>query len=120
MTEVIRGNRKVEWVDIGEGWNGNYDPDDPDDTALLRFDVLELTKIKGLFSDSSKLELEWDVLDDASYCTQMPADTSEADQYQAAWIIMDATYGKTNIKKICEELSWISPGWLKQPEQEGI
>ena len=52
MTEVIRGDRKVEWVDIGEGWNGDYDPDDPDDTALLRFDVLELTNIHGLFSDS--------------------------------------------------------------------
>ena len=85
MTEVIRGDRKVEWVDIGEGWNGDYDPDDPDDTALLRFDVLELTNIHGLFSDSPVME--WEVLDDASYCTQMPADSSEADQYQAAWML---------------------------------
>tara|TARA_R110002051_G_scaffold251722_1_gene311084 strand:- start:53 stop:409 length:357 start_codon:yes stop_codon:yes gene_type:complete len=114
MTEVIRGGRKVEWVDIGEGWSGDYNPDDPEDVALLRFDVLELTKVDGLFSDSP--ELEWEVLDDASYCTQMPADTSEADLRRAAEIIMDATYGQTNIKKICEELSWISPGWLEQPE----
>jgi len=114
MIELIRGGRKVEWIDIGEGWSGDYNPDDPTDTPLLRFDVLELTKVEGLFSDSP--ELEWEVLDDASYCTQMPADTSEADLRRAAEIIMDATYGKTNIKKICEELSWISPGWLEQPE----
>ena len=114
MIELIRGGRKVEWIDIGEGWSGDYNPDDPTDTPLLRFDVLELTKVEGLFSDSP--ELEWEVLDDASYCTQMPADTSEADLRRAAEIIMDATYGKTNIKKICAELSWISPGWLEQPE----
>ena len=114
MIELIRGGRKVEWIDIGEGWSGDYNPDDPTDTPLLRFDVLELTKVEGLFSDSP--ELEWEVLDDASYCTQMPADTSEADLRRAAEIIMDATYGKTNIKKICEELSWISPGWLEQSE----
>ena len=114
MIELIRGCRKVEWIDIGEGWSGDYNPDDPTDTPLLRFDVLELTKVEGLFSDSP--ELEWEVLDDASYCTQMPADTSEADLRRAAEIIMDATYGKTNIKKICEELSWISPGWLEQSE----
>ena len=114
MIELIRGGRKVEWVDIGEGWSGDYNPDDPEDVALLRFDVLELTKVEGLFSDSP--ELEWEQMDDASYCTQMPADTSEADLRRGAEIIMDATYGKTNIKKICEELSWISPGWLEQPE----
>ena len=77
MIELIRGGRKGEWIDIGEGWSGDYNPDDPTDTPLLRFDVLELTKVEGLFSDSP--ELEWEVLDDASYCTQMPADTSEAD-----------------------------------------
>ena len=114
MIELIRGGRKVEWIDIGEGWSGDYNPDDPTDTPLLRFDVLELTKVEGLFSDSP--ELEWEVLDDASYCTQMPADSSEADLRRGAEIIMAATYGKTNIKKICEELSWISPGWLEQPK----
>ena len=49
MVEVIRGDRKVEWVDLGEGLDGEYDPDNEDDVALLRFDVMELTKIDGLF-----------------------------------------------------------------------
>ena len=119
MTEVdvIRGNRKVEWVDLGEGWNGDYDPSDPDDQALLRFDVLELTKVEGLFSESP--ELEWEPIDDASYCTQMPADSSKEVLRRGATMIMNATYGKTNIKKICEELSWISPGWCVEPQLNG-
>ena len=115
MTEVnvIRGNRKVEWVDLGEGWNGDYNPSDPEDTPLLRFDILQTP-------EEAEPDWEnfgnWEQIDDASYCTQMPADSSEADLRHGAWIIMDATYGKTNIKKICEELSWISPGWLEQPK----
>ena len=109
MTEVnvIRGDRKVEWVDLGEGWNGDYDPSDPDDQALIRFDVLELTKVEGLFSE--RPELEWKPIDDASYCTQMPADSSDDILRRGAEIIMNETYGKSNIKKICEELSWMNP-----------
>jgi hypothetical protein len=116
MIELIRGGRKVEWIDIGEGWSGDYDPDDPDDIALLRFDVLELQQVHEPTHADDDEAHEWVAMDDASYCTMMPADSSEADLRRAAEIIMDATYGNTNIKKICEELSWISPGWLEQPE----
>ncbi len=112
MVELIRGDRKVEWVDLGEGLDGEYNPNNEDDVALLRFDVLELTKIDGLFSDSPVME--WEQMDDASYCTQMPADSSDDILHQSAELIMNATYGKSNIKKICEELSWIHPGWLKR------
>jgi hypothetical protein len=101
---TIRGDRKVEWVDLGEGWSGDYDPSDPEDEALLRFDVME------------RDDDEWVAIDDASYCTQMPADSSEDILRRGAAIIMDATYGKSNIKKICEELSWISPGWCVEPQ----
>lgn len=114
---VIRGNRKVEWVDLGEGFSGDYDPSNPDDQALLRFDVLELTNIHGLFSDSPVME--WEVLDDASYCTQMPADSSDVVLRRGATMIMNATYGKTNIKRICEGLSWIEPGWCVEPQLNG-
>ena len=112
MTSVIRGDRKVEWVDIGEGFFGDYDPSDPDDQALLRFDVLELF-------ECGDCGLDWEPIDDASYCTQMPADSSEEVLRRGATMIMNATYGKTNIKKICEELSWISPGWCVEPQLNG-
>ncbi len=106
---IVRGDRKVEWTDLGEGLCGDYDPGDPEDVALLRFDVLCL-------DDDT---CTWEYMDDASYCTQMPADSSPDILHRGATIIMDATYGKTNIKKICEELSWISPGWCVQPQLNG-
>jgi len=115
MTEVnvIRGNRKVEWVDLGEGWNGDYDPSDPEDTPLLRFDVLQLADVFDN-PNADPVDETWEQMDDASYCTQMPADSSDDILRRAAELIMNATYGKSNIKKICEELSWIHPGWLKR------
>lgn len=99
MVNVIKDGRKVEWVDLGEGLFGDYDSRDPDDQALLRFDILEM------------VEEQWEQIDDASYCTQMPADSSEDILRRGAAIIMDATHGKDNMKKICEKLSWISPEW---------
>ena len=41
-TYLIKGNRKVDLWQAGEGWNGDYDPDDPNDVELWRFDVQEL------------------------------------------------------------------------------
>lgn len=113
LTSCLRGNRKVEWVDLGEGWSGDYDPSDPEDEALLRFDVLQAPE--GEEPDWENFG-NWELMDDASYCTQMPADSSEDILRRGAAIIMDATYGKSNIKKICEELSWISPGWCVEPQ----
>tara|TARA_Y100000034_G_C6904281_1_gene419116 strand:+ start:2184 stop:2564 length:381 start_codon:yes stop_codon:yes gene_type:complete len=97
-TTLTRGNRQVEWENIGEGWSGDYNSDDPDDVNLLRFHVLELNG-----------EGEWEDMEDASYCTRMPADTPDNGLRRAAKIIMGQTWGESNIKKICEHLSWISP-----------
>jgi len=115
---IIRGDRKVEWVDLGEGWDGDYDPSNPEDVALLRFDVLQLVDVFDN-PNADPVEERWEPIDDASYCTQMPADSSDDILRRAAAIIMDATYGKSNIKKICEELSWISPGWCVEPQLNG-
>ena len=54
---------RVEWEDIGEGICGDYNPEDPDDHPLLRFSV------------SILLDGQWEAVEDASYCTQMPVDT---------------------------------------------
>jgi len=100
---LTRGNRVVEWWNCNEGWSGDYNPEDPDDTNLLRFDVMELD------GNGNR-----EHLDDASYCTRMPADTPEKNLRRAAETIMNETYGRSNIKKICERLSWISPDDLKE------
>ena len=34
-----RGPVRVAWVCLGEGYNGDYDPKNPEDELLLRFDV---------------------------------------------------------------------------------
>jgi hypothetical protein len=116
---VIRGNRKVEWVDLGEGFSGDYDPSNPDDQELLRFDVLELRQVHEPTHADDDEAHEWVAMDDASYCTQMPADTSDKILRRGATMIMNVTYGKTNIKRICEGLSWIEPGWCVEPQLNG-
>lgn len=34
-----RGSVRVAWICLGEGYNGDYDPKNPEDELLLRFDV---------------------------------------------------------------------------------
>lgn len=102
---------RVQWVALGEGLNGGeYNEDDPTDIEVLRFDVLRLVPV---FSDD---EPEWEFVDDASYCTQVPETTSMPDLTALAAIIMRNVYDDViagiSIKKRCEELSWISPEWL--------
>lgn len=94
--ELIRGNRKVGLYDIGEGWNGDYDPNDPNDEALLRFDIYEL--VNG----------EWEPLPDASYCTAIPVSTHPATIRLALEIIMKETAERDNVKKVAERLSWLT------------
>ena len=55
------GNLRVviEW--IGEGWEGDYNPEDPVDEPLVRF-----------YCDHKKGK-RWEEIDSASYCTCMRA-----------------------------------------------
>ena len=64
-TGIEYGNYKVEFVDIGEGLNGHYNPADPDDIPLLRFDSYTLV------NDN------WEPIDNGSYCTQVRADADD-------------------------------------------
>lgn len=55
------GRYTLEWVDLGEGFDGDYDPENPDDRPLLRAD---------LYGDG-------EALDGGSYCTQAPVTTPD-------------------------------------------
>lgn len=57
---LTKGRVRVEWTELGEGIDGDYNPEDPDDIELLRFDV------------SLKVGGRWTFPDNASYCTQVP------------------------------------------------
>lgn len=95
-------HRMVEFSDIGEGLSGMYDPDDPEDVALLRFDIYE------------KVDGEWETMDDGSYCTRMPVDTPPGIIMKALQFIMDETFDLDRVKKAGEALSWMEPSWFSE------
>jgi hypothetical protein len=93
---------RVLFADEGEGKYGYYDEDDPDDTPLLRFCV-----------DFRNEDGEWEAANDASYCTNVHADTEPTRVRELLHTIMANVDGKigpdgSGIKKICEQLSWLS------------
>jgi hypothetical protein len=73
--ELQRGSVKVEWVELGEGVSGDYDPTDPDDVELLRFDFYGLG--------------EWRPVLDTSYCTRVSIDTPEKRQKELLELLME-------------------------------
>lgn len=94
-----RNGVRVELSWIGEGCEGDFDPGDPEDQPLLRFDVSK-------FEDGS-----WEAVDDSSYCTQIPATTEPGQVMKIAERILDevedAVRSGNSIKRQCERLSWI-------------
>lgn len=101
--ELIHGNYKVEWVDLDEGLNGMYDPNDPDDIALLRFDTSEL------------IDGEWEEIPDGSYCTAMPVHTDKDTLRQGlAMIVNELQDCAGSPKKLLEGLSWMNPEWFTE------
>ncbi len=104
---AVNGNVMVEWENLDEGICGDYDPDDPNDVNLLRFSVY--------FGNGSC----WEPVDDASYCTEMPADT-DIEILNKAVHFLAKEYGEVlnddplaSVKKLGEALSWIAPDWFK-------
>jgi len=100
--ELIEGTVKVTLEDIGEGLCGEYNPDDPYDISLLRMDIETLDE-----------EGYWTIVDDGSYCTLIPTETSAPVLEKLCRVIMDRVKDRVeeglSIKKIGEELSWLCP-----------
>ena len=106
MMELVEDGVKVEFENIGAGCCGDYNPDDPDDVNLLRFYVSKLENGK------------WEGVEDASYCTLLPAQTRKVVLQKALRRIMedvgDAVRSDSLAKRVCEELSWMTPDWFKE------
>lgn len=100
---------RVEWEDIGEGICGDYNPEDPDDIPLLRFSV------------SILLDGQWETVEDASYCTQMPVDTPVPILERALQFLFQeyksalSDYPYHSVKRLGERLSWIGPDDFQTP-----
>jgi hypothetical protein len=103
--ELIINNVKVTLADIGEGIYGEYAENDPDDRPLLRFDVYKRCESPEDIYD------EWEPLDDASYCTNIHADTPWHEIMHCLANIMNEVYfyveNDYSVKKVCEKLSWM-------------
>ena len=102
--QLAEGNYKAEWVNIGEGWDGDYNPNDPDDTPLLRFDTYR------------KNGDEWEPIDDGSYCTAMPVGTPDNILLRALELIVADLNAVVDLspKRALEALSWMNPTWFEE------
>ena len=109
----------VEWVDLGEGTCGEYNPDDPNDIALLRWDAYvkwtgtPMDEIRGL--EPAYERDGWACRDDSSFCTQTPVETDEVVLLDLAQLIADELADNLDNggwKNRAEEMSYAHPEWL--------
>lgn len=106
MDILQKGEVVIEWVELGEGWYGDYNPDDPEDEELLRFDAY----IK---------DHEWeDDYPTYSYCTRFPASATPEQRQAGLEYLMEHLYPLMSEGKWCrdvaEDLSWINnKDWLE-------
>lgn len=97
-----RGPIRVAWVCHGEGYNGEYDPRDPEDELLLRFDVA--VKAEGI-GDFVTVE---------SRCTCFPASTPIKDKEAALDMLLDhfhhayTSHPGHSLRSLADRLSYIS------------
>lgn len=102
LPTVIEGRFMANWVYLGEGWDGEYDPNDPDDMALLRFDTYE-------WGDG-----DWEPIDGGTYCTGMPVGT---DRDTLVWvlerIVADLHACLDSPRRMLEGWSWVNPSWAE-------
>ena len=91
---------RVDWYNCGEGFNGDYNPEDPNDINFLRFDVYYMN------------DGQWEEVEDASYCTTVPATESPIRLKNLLEGILHeyslTDYPNCSVKKLGESLSWIS------------
>lgn len=107
MTVLIKRNIKIELEDIGEGWHGDYDPNDMKDEHLLRFTFYRYTK-----------EQTFEPIPDCSYCTRLPTTIELKEKIRALDILMKLfdrfCIEEDSAKRACERLSWIDKTWLNR------
>jgi hypothetical protein len=115
------GQVRVEWDYLGEGLSGDYDEDNPDDEALMRYSAYILATPEN----TARHDLEtvdpsdkWGTRQDGSYCTNTPYDTDPQTLRALAQMIADrladaATNGTW--KRTAEEMSYAHPDWVTAP-----
>lgn len=99
---------RTDWYDADEGYNGDYNPDDPEDEPLLRFDVYY-----------KNAACEWEAVEDASYCTCMSLNAPKSTLRRALAAIFNeySRYDVRNdsVKHVGEELTYMSASTFAEP-----
>jgi hypothetical protein len=118
--ELVRGDVKVSWVELGEGWFGDYNEAEEEDEELLRFDVyVRGALIEAHWAEGEMGDGPWRFVPKTSYCTRFPAETSPEQRRAGLLYIMNKVYAEaaagSSISRLCQEASWIEPGWLEPP-----
>lgn len=122
---VERDGIRVEWVDLGEGWSGDWDEDDPDDEPLLRFDVYihkdRLEELVGYNAEPCFSEgyEGWYSPQDSSYCTRMNANAPRdvlIEALEAIWASVDHEGCGKNL----EHMSWICAEWVYEWREKEV
>lgn len=87
----------IRLVNLGEGYYGEYDPENRGDENLLRFDVVDET----VMTDGEGEMLE-------SRCTNLVATATIEQQQLALILIMEAIKGKPDeLSQVCDRMSWL-------------
>ncbi len=108
IVEIYDNLLKVEFANIGEGYNGDYDPNDPEDDELIRFYVYTNANY------GKDLPYDWEEVEDTSECTTIPVDSDTDYLIKKATAVFNRFRKEitdypveTSCKKLAEELSWI-------------
>jgi hypothetical protein len=117
--QIHEGDILIELESLGEGYNGFYNEDDPEDTPLLRFSCYVKGQLRAkylerpfLLTDRSPMTdpREWVQIEDGSYCTSIPENTDPEDLKKVLMSLMDRLKRPIlalNVKRAAEEASWI-------------
>ena len=113
---------RVDWYNAGEGVCGDYNPENPQDVNLLRFDVY----IAGDAGTEDESDDGWREVEDASYCMNIPANTTQEILEESLKYIFSEyrevidQYPYNSLKRLGERLSWISDSDFESEARKGV
>lgn len=97
-TTVVCGGLRLEWTEDGEGYNGDYNLNDPDDASLFRFTVSEYSREANGYVYP----------EDCSYCTLIRAEHVKDDQLLGyGRMILQLYKDSASPSRTLEALSWL-------------
>lgn len=114
---------QVEFSDLDEGYDGEYDEDDSFDVNLLRLDIF--VRPTHQMAEEGYDEEEWApmrsgsyCMRSGSYCTLVPDTTSQEEQDRllvlAEQVLRRGEQAGASLKRTAEMLSWMKPGYTEK------